>query len=320
MFAAVFPGQGSQRPGMGKEFFHEFVEAQEVFRRVTEATGVDVQKLCFDTDESTLRQTQNAQLALFTVGTAAWRCLKVRLGGRALPEAMAGHSVGEYAALAAAGVVSIEDGARLVQKRGDLMARSGNQRKGTMAAVLGMERVALEAICHEASNSEGVVVVANDNCPGQLVISGDVDAVQRASTMAQDGGAKRVLPLSVSGAFHSPLMKEAAQALGESLHRTTFGTEPGTPLVYANVTAQPVNLASAWPVLLETQLKMPVRWAETIRNMAKEGISTFVECGAGEVLSGLIRRIHPEARTLIVGDPASLENSVKAIREVEAVA
>jgi [acyl-carrier-protein] S-malonyltransferase len=230
---------------------------------------------------------------------------------------MAGHSVGEYAALASAGIVSIKDGSRLVQKRGDLMARSGNLRKGTMAAVLGLERDALEQICRRASAAEEVVVIANDNCPGQLVISGDVEAVGRASAEAQAQGAKRVLPLNVSGAFHSPLMDEATQALGQALHQATFGTEPDMPIVFANVTAEPVDLASAWPVLLETQLKLPVRWTETVQNMRKEGIRGYVECGVGEVLSGLIRRIDPEAATVKASDPESVSEAAAKIREVE---
>ncbi len=313
MFAAVFPGQGSQKPGMGRELFEAFPEARAVFSEVSEAAGIDVAKLCFESDEETLRQTQNAQLALYTVGIAAYRCLSARLGANQ-PVAMAGHSVGEYAALAAADVLDVADGARLVKLRGELMAASGKDRAGTMAAVLGLERADLEALCREASAEGSVVVIANDNCPGQLVISGDVAAVERASKLAQGRGAKRVLPLNVSGAFHSPLMEEPARTMGVALHEVAFTVADWTPKVYSNVTSEPADVPAAWPLLLETQLKSPVRWAESVRHIVREqGVRTFVECGVGEVLTGLIRRIDGEATTLKANDSASLEATAAAL-------
>ncbi|MBX3120382.1 MAG: ACP S-malonyltransferase [Fimbriimonadaceae bacterium] len=316
MFAVVFPGQGSQKPGMGKELFDAYDAAKAVFQTVSDAAHVDAARLCFETDEETLRQTQNAQMALYTVGVAAYSCLQERLG-ETQPGAFAGHSVGEYAALTAAGFLSIEDGARLVLRRGDLMARSGKLRPGTMAAVLGLEKKALHDICKASSQPNSVVVIANDNCPGQLVISGDVDAVQRASAMASEQGAKRVLPINVSGAFHSPLMEEASMAMLEALKLASFNGFLGQIPVFSNVTSEPSDLASSWPVLLETQLKSPVRWTETIQNMMKEEVDTFVECGSGEVLCGLIKRTSKEVRTLNVGDPASLDATVEALNGVK---
>lgn len=307
MIAAVFPGQGSQKPGMGKELFDAHSEAREVFGQVSSATGIDVTKLCFESDEENLRQTQNAQIALFTTSVAAFRVLAVRIPSLNI-EAAAGHSVGEYAALAAAGVVSVPDGAKLVQKRGQVMASAGREQPGTMAAVLGLEVEALRAVCAEAG---GLVVVANDNCPGQLVISGEVEAVQRASALAQERGAKRVLPLNVSGAFHSPLMKKPAEEMATALDPELFRL--GQITVYANVTAEPAMDAERWPKLLEDQLQNPVRWTETVQNMIRDGVDTFIECGSGEVLCGLVRRISKDVCTLNVGDEASLAKTFEAL-------
>lgn len=311
MIAAVFPGQGSQKPGMGKALFDTNPAAREVFQRVADATGIDIQNVCFELDEETLRQTQNAQIALYTAGLAAFFAFQER-APRVRFEAAAGHSVGEYAALAAAGVLTVEDGARLVQRRGDLMSRVGNLRPGGMAAVLGLEREPLETVCQEASTKEEVVVIANDNSPGQLVISGDKAAVERASALASEKGARRVLPLNVSGAFHSPLMEAPAEAMGEALRQVSFAS--GSSKVYANVTAATVSDSSVWAKLLEDQLRNPVRWTESVRAMRTGGVDTFVEFGSGEVLCGLIRRIDGEARTLAVQDPASLELAVEALQ------
>jgi [acyl-carrier-protein] S-malonyltransferase len=259
---------------MGQELFADREEARAVFAAVSAATGLDVAALCFETDEETLRQTQNAQLALFTCGVAAFQSL-----GREV-EAVAGHSVGEYAALVAAGVLSVEDGARLVRRRGERMATASH---GTMAAILGLDRLALEAIC---TATDGLVVIANDNCPGQLVISGEVDAVAAAGATALAQGAKRVLPLNVSGAFHSPLMAAAAAEFRSAVSALVF--HPPVIPVYSNVTSEP---ASDWPELLVAQLKSPVRWTESIQHMLRDGVTEFVECGPGDVLKGLIKRI-----------------------------
>lgn len=297
MIAAVFPGQGSQKPGMGRNLVETNAAAKEVFQQVSEAVGMDLEVLCFESDEETLRRTENAQLALFTCGVAAFRAL-----GHPTIAAVAGHSVGEYAALVAAGVFSLEDGARLVQTRGRLMAQSGQIHPGTMAAVLGLERAALEEACAEAG---GIVVVANDNCPGQLVISGEVEAVKKAGEIAQAKGAKRVLPLNVSGAFHSPLMLEPAREMGIALRDVMV--QPPVVSVYSNVTSWPVEEAAEVHDLLERQLSSPVRWTESVQNMIATGVDTFIEFGVGEVLCGLIRRIDKGVRTLAVQDAAGLE-------------
>lgn len=305
MIAVVFPGQGSQKPGMGRDLVEAFSEAAEVFDRVSEALHQDLRALCFETDEDTLRQTQNAQLALYTCGVAAYRSLLAKTDA---VKAAAGHSVGEYAALAAAGIFSIEQGAKLVQKRGELMAESGVKWPGTMAAVLGLDRDVLEAVCQEA---EGVVVIANDNCPGQLVISGEVEGVKNAGELASAKGAKRVLPLNVSGAFHSPLMEVPAQEMRKALDLATFGGANLT--VYCNVTAEPVHEPSEWPDILQRQLRNPVRWTESVQAMIRDGATTFVECGGGDVLSGLLKRIDKSATSARVHDAASLAATLEVI-------
>jgi [acyl-carrier-protein] S-malonyltransferase len=310
MVAVVFPGQGSQRPGMGQSLHDSHDEARSVFVQASEATGIDVAALCFESSEEELRRTENAQLALYTCGLAAWESLRAESGLK--PAAFAGHSVGEYAAVVAAGALDVGDGARLVRRRGEIMAGAGKGRPGTMAAVLGLERAALEQVCQDVAD-KGVCVIANDNSPGQLVISGDVDAVQAASALAGERGAKRVLPLNVSGAFHSPLLADAAREMGVALRAAPFGDHAQRVPVYANVTAAKVTAATEWPSLLESQLVSPVRWTESVRAMVADGVKTYVECGAGEVLCGLLRRIEPEASGLKVVDEATLLEAVSQI-------
>lgn len=293
---------------MGTDLANHCEASKQVFQEASDATGVDVLELVSGSDEDTLRQTQNAQLALFTAGVAAWRALQMELPGLQ-PGAAAGHSVGEYAALAAAQVFSVGAGAKLVRKRGELMAASGSVRPGTMAALVGVDRESAEKLCQEA-RAKGECVVANDNCPGQLVISGDLEAVQHATANAADFGAKRAIPLNVSGAFHSPLMKESAEKLGEALAATEF-SEPKFP-IFSNVLTTP---GEDWPDLLQKQLESPVLWADSMRNLNAEGADTFVECGSGEVLCGLMRRIDRSKKCYKVVDMATLENTVNELRE-----
>ncbi|MBI1757420.1 MAG: ACP S-malonyltransferase [Fimbriimonas ginsengisoli] len=305
MVAAVFPGQGSQRPGMGAGLF-DLPAAAPLLAEISAAAGLDVRRLCLQSDEDALRQTQNAQMALFACGVVAFRCLED--SGVPKPAFFAGHSVGEYAALVASGALGVADGARLVARRGELMASAGKSRPGGMAAVLGLDGASLETACREASTGGEVAVVANDNCPGQLVISGDTGAVRRACDLATARGAKRAMPLNVSGAFHSPLMEEAAAAMFDALVRVTF--KAGAAPVVSNVTAAPVDDPSRWPELLRDQLRSPVRWTESVQRIAAAGVDAFLECGAGEVLCGLIRRTTREARTLPIYDQPTLEAAV----------
>lgn len=289
---------------MGRELYDASPEARAVFDEVSATVGFDVAALCFESDDETLRLTQNAQIALYTCGVAAWSALPESV--RSQVTAVAGHSIGEYAALTAAGALSIADGARLVQTRGNLMARSGESRPGTMAAVLGLDREPLEGAL---ADIEGVVVVANDNCPGQLVISGEVAAVQAAAEILPGKGAKRVLPLNVSGAFHSPLMAEPAREMGVALQAVSFGIP--SLKVYSNVTSEVET--EGWPCLLESQLSSPVRWTESVQHMMRDGLTAVVECGAGEVLSGLMKRIDKSIPSHRVIDAASLEATVAAL-------
>lgn len=274
----IFPGQGSQKPGMGQALATSNDAAASVFDRASSATGKDLRAVCWELSEEELRQTQNAQLALFVTSVAAFYAQDEQF------HFAAGHSVGEYAALVCAGVLSVEDGAKLVQRRGELMASAGLLAPGTMAAVLGLDREPLTAVCESVS---GVVVIANDNCPGQLVISGEVEAVKLASEKASEAGAKRVLPLNVSGAFHSPLMAGAAVRMREALDAVEFGA--GDVPVVANVTAEVQS--DNWASILEQQLVSPVRWTESVQFMVSQGVTEFVELGGGEVLGGLIKRI-----------------------------
>jgi [acyl-carrier-protein] S-malonyltransferase len=291
---------------MGEDLYNHVSYSRQVFDQVEQATGVNIANLCFNSDEETLRQTQNAQLALYTCGLAAYYALKDSCPDLSV-SCFAGHSVGEYAALAAAGVVSLETGARLVQRRGDIMARAGELRPGAMAAVLGLDRDEIGRALAEVSS--GVVVIANDNCPGQLVISGDRDAVAEATAVLNQRGARRVLPLNVSGAFHSPLMDSSAESMRVALDEVKFHSGA---TVYSNVTTKP---GSHWADLLERQLKSPVLWTESIQEMIKDGVSTFIECGAGEVLIGLVRRIEKDAVGLRVLDTATLDETKLALAE-----
>jgi [acyl-carrier-protein] S-malonyltransferase len=279
MIAAIFPGQGSQTPGMGKDVFDASNAAREVFENISATLGFDIANLCFESDEETLRATNNAQIALYTVGVASYAASEFAA------DVFAGHSIGEYAALVCSGTLSLEDGARLVQKRGELMASAGDLTPGTMAAVLGLE---IPIITETLAKVDGIVVVANDNCPGQTVISGAVEAVASAIPLLQEAGAKRVLPLNVSGAFHSPLMTEPSRQMAQALANAVF--QKGKP-VYANVTTRPIEDPSDWRTTLEQQLRDQVRWTDSVRNMIADGVTEFIEFGPGEVLCGMLKRI-----------------------------
>ena len=305
----LFPGQGSQKPGMGKDLAAAFPAAADVFRQADEALGESLSSRCFDGPADTLTLTHNAQPALLTHGAAVWAVTREALGDSV--RAAAGHSLGEFTAYHAAGALSLVDAVRLVRRRGALMYESGLARPGAMAAILGDTTRPIDELCAEASASpEGALVVpANYNSPGQVVVSGEVAGVERVMELARQAGAKRAIRLPVSGAFHSPLMQSAWQAFGQSLSHTAMN-DPVVP-VYANVTAEPVTSAQdARRVLLE-QLTAPVRWTQLIERVVRDFPGAlFVEMGPGSVLTGLVRKIAPSAQCITCGTPAEVESLV----------
>ena len=292
MNAFLFPGQGSQFVGMAKDLFEENEAARSVLERANTVLDMDLTSIMFgsgdeaqaDADKERLTQTQNTQPALFVHSMAVMSALPT---GASTPAMVAGHSLGEYSALAAAGAISFEEGLRIVRLRGELMAQAGDIRPGSMAAILGMEDAHVEAVCKEASG-DGIVQPANFNSPGQIVISGDVEAIDRAVALAQERGARRALKLPVSGAFHSPLMDFAKEGLAEGLASLDIRT-PACP-VYLNVTAAPTTDPGEIRERLVEQLTSPVRWAQGLGAMHADGATKFVEVGAGKVLSGLVKR------------------------------
>lgn len=279
--AFVFPGQGSQYVGMGKDL--RDAGSDGVFSRADAILGFSLSRICFEGPEDELRQTCNTQPAIFLHSIAALRRIT-----HIQPDMVAGHSLGEYSALVAAGALTFEDALRLVRLRGELMQKAGEEQAGTMAAVIGLDPQTVEALCREAS-STSIVQPANFNSPGQIVISGSVDGVRRAMELARERGARMVKELVVSGAFHSPLMESARSKLKEALDNTQI-RDTMIP-VYANVTAEPVTRAPDIKELLCSQLTSPVRWEESVRNMIRDGAAVFHEIGPGKVLQGLIKRI-----------------------------
>jgi [acyl-carrier-protein] S-malonyltransferase len=284
--ALVFPGQGSQYVGMAKDLFENHAPARDLMQHADEVLGVPLTKICFEGPEDELRQTRNTQPAIFLHSIAAFRLLKDADAGM-----VAGHSLGEYSALVAADALTFDDALRLVRLRGELMQKAGEEQRGTMAAVVGLDSGVLEQVCHDASVA-GVVQPANFNSPGQTVISGSIEGVRRAMALAKEHGAKLVKELVVSGAFHSPLMASARDGLLHAL-RETHIADARIP-VYTNVTAEPVRSAEEIRDLLHRQLTSPVRWEQSVRNMVRDGATRFTEVGPGKVLQGLVKRISPE--------------------------
>ena len=303
----LFPGQGSQKPGMGKDLAAAFPAAADVFRQADDALGESLSTLCFEGPADTLTLTHNAQPALLTHGAAVWAVAREALGDSV--RAAAGHSLGEFTAYHAAGALSVVEAVRLVRRRGALMYESGLARPGAMAAILGDMTRPIDELCAEASASPegGLVVPANYNSPGQVVISGEVAGVERAMELAKQAGAKRAIRLPVSGAFHSPLMQTAWQAFAQSLSHTTM-TDPVVP-VYANVTAEPVLRVDDARRLLLEQLTAPVRWTQLIERVVRDFPGALmVEMGPGSVLTGLVRKIAPDAECVACGTPAEVES------------
>ena len=281
--AHIFPGQGSQYPGMGQDLYESFPAARTVFEEASDLLGYDLAAYCFaDADEGALTETNICQAAILTHAMAAHRVL-----GQA-PEAVAGHSVGEYAALIAAGALSFADGLGAVKVRATLMAQAGKARRGAMSAILNLDVATVENICQSLSMNGHVVQPANLNSPGQIVISGDADTVKAAAAAAAEQGARRVIPLKVSGAFHSPLMQEVIEPL--AAHVATLEINPPRCPVYMNCTGRPTMDPEEIRANIVHQVTAPVLWADTLDAMHTDGIERFIELGPGRVLSGLVRR------------------------------
>jgi [acyl-carrier-protein] S-malonyltransferase len=303
----LFPGQGSQKPGMGKDLAATFTAAADVFREADEALGESLSTLCFDGPADTLTLTHNAQPALLAHGAAVWAVTRERLASKV--RAAAGHSLGEFTAYCAAGALSVADSIKLVRQRGALMYESGLARPGAMAAILGETDRSIDEICQEASSSPegGLVVPANYNSPGQIVVSGEVAGVERTMELAKKAGAKRAIRLPVSGAFHSPLMQSAWQAFAQALSHAPF-VDPGVP-IYANVSAEPVTNATDARRLLLEQLTAPVRWIQVVERLASDHPGAlFVEMGPGTVLAGLVKKITPQVECVSCGTPDDVES------------
>lgn len=300
----LFPGQGSQKPGMGRDLADAFPAARDVFERVDAALGTPLSALCFEGPAEELTLTHNAQPALFAHGAAAWAAVRDRVGDRV--RAAAGHSLGEFTAYHAAGALGLAEGARLVRRRGQLMHEAGSARPGAMAALLGDLAEPIEALCARATAEAGEVVPANYNSPGQLVVSGEVAGVERLIELAKAAGAKRAVRLNVSGAFHSPLMAPAAEGLAAALATAGLGA-PAFP-VASNVSAEPVTDPAIAADLLRRQLTAPVRWTEVVTMLAdRHPEALFVEMGPGNVLAGLAKRIAPNVATAACGTAAEVE-------------
>lgn len=284
--ALVFPGQGSQFPGMARELFEQNPAARQLLTEANDILGFSLTALMFDGTDVDLRRTDVTQPAIF-VHSVAQFVARPELQ----PAMTAGHSLGEFSALVAAGVLRFEDALRLVARRAQAMQAACEEQPGTMAAILGLDDQTVEQICQQISDAGEVVVAANYNCPGQLVISGSAAGVALACEALRAAGAKRALPLPVGGAFHSPLMQSAAAALAEAIEKTTFA-EAHYP-VYQNVDALAHSAPAKIKANLLRQLTAPVRWTQTVQNMAAAGATEFVECGPGKVLQGLVKKIVP---------------------------
>lgn len=306
----LFPGQGSQKPGMGKDLAQAFPAAKSVFGEVDAAIGSELSNLCFEGPADELTQTSNAQPALFAHGAAVWALTKSALGTHV--RCAAGHSLGEFTAYHAADALGLTGGAKLVRRRGELMQAAGTARPGTMAAILGQMDTPITDLCERASRDAALVVPANFNTDEQTVVSGEVAGVERVMALAKEAGAKRAIRLPVSGAFHSPLMEPAAVGLAAACASTAF-TDPAFP-IYSNVTAAPCTDFNSAKDLLVRQLTSPVRWATQMRAIAaRYPNATYVEMGPGQVLRGMVARLVPGAQALSCGTPAEVESLLELV-------
>jgi len=309
--AFVFPGQGSQYVGMGQKMFAHYPAAREVFAEADEVLGFPLSRLCFEGPAEELQKTVNAQPAILTVSVA---CLRVLQDQGVRPAAAAGHSLGEYTALVAAGALSFRDALLLVRKRGQYMQEAVPLGEGGMVAVLGLTAEAVAGICRQVEEKGYRCDVANYNCPGQVVIAGERKALDEAVAMAKAQGAKRCVELAVSAPFHSRFMRPAAERLADELAGTAVA-DPEVPVV-ANVTADYVNSGEEIRKLLVEQIYSPVRWEQSVHRLASDGVNIFLEIGPGSVLTGLIRKIARPAQALSAEDPESLEKVLAHLGEV----
>ncbi len=298
--AYVFPGQGSQKVGMGLDVYVHFASAREVYDEVDKTLGFSLSRLCFEGPEEDLVQTINVQAAVLTTSIACMKAAQEATDNSIpTPTFVAGHSLGEYTALVAAGVLSLSDAVRLVRERGRLMHEAGQRRQGGMMAVMGLDKEIIEDICIAVGT-----VISNINSPGQIVVSGSKDSLEKARRLAQVKGARRVIPLKVSGAFHSALMEPAIEGLKTAISGFKFN-EPKMPIV-ANVTAQPLTGLDAIQEELVSQIVHCVKWQQSVEVMISRGVTTFFELGPGEVLTGLCKRISPGARTYNINNVDSI--------------
>ncbi len=302
--AYVFPGQGAQSVGMGKDLYDAFDSIKSLFKQADDAINFPITKMCFEGPDEELRKTVNAQPALLLVSIAYLKAAQ-EVAGKAFPTPtyMAGHSLGEYTALAAANVIDFKDAILLSRERGRLMYEAGLKQPGAMAAVLGLNETVLLDICKQTDT-----VIANFNCPGQLVISGPSENIARASEMAKAKGAARVTPLQVSGAFHSPLMQPAVIGMKIALEKVIF-RDTVMPII-GNVSAQPLTKGIQFHDELLSQLVSSVQWQKSVEYMIEHGVTKFFELGPGKVLAGLIKRINKEVEILNIGDVASVKSLV----------
>src|SRR5271165_1169084 len=305
--AFIFPGQASQYSGMGKELAEKYPAARAIFDEADKALGFSISRICFEGTDEDLKLTENTQPALVTVSTAAWRVLE---SAGIKPDYVAGHSLGEYSALVAAGSLQFADAVRLVHKRGQYMQDAVPPGQGAMAAILGVSTAVVADACKRAAEG-AVCTAANLNSPDQTVISGDAAAVKRAVEIASQSGAKRAVMLPVSAPFHSALMMPAQEKLEKDLRATTFA-DPHVPVV-TNVDADTIKKGDEAREALIRQVTMPVRWEESMRMLLDEGVNTFIEVGPGRVLTGIMRQIERSVTTLNVEDEKSLQATVDRI-------
>jgi [acyl-carrier-protein] S-malonyltransferase len=288
MNAYVFPGQGAQFSGMGLDLYESSPLAQELFEKANDILGFSITDIMFEGSDEDLKQTKVTQPAIFLHSVI----LAKTLGDNFKPDMVAGHSLGEFSALVAAGALTFEDGLKLVSQRAQAMQKACELQPSTMAAVLGLDDDVVEKVC---KNTEGVVVAANYNCPGQLVISGEIEAVNKACEALKEEGARRALVLPVGGAFHSPMMEPAREELAAAIENTSF-SKPNCP-IYQNVTASAVTDENEIKANLISQLTAPVRWTQSVQQMIADGATHFTEVGPGKVLQGLVKKINREAET-----------------------